>query len=116
MRFQDARGQIDLLVANVTLRRRLHAEGPLPPLALLSSSEAGPLGLASRFQELLSAEFLHQALSQAGLKSNNSVYSPFERLRHDVPSICRRTIRLGAFCRVAEDSASRAAGRHFGRW
>jgi len=34
------------------------------------------LGLASRFQQLLSAEFLHQALSQAGVKSNNSVYSP----------------------------------------
>jgi len=34
------------------------------------------LGLASRFQQLLSAEFLHQALSQVGVKSNNSVYSP----------------------------------------
>jgi putative transposase len=34
------------------------------------------LGLASRFQQLLSAEFLDQALTQAGVKSNNSVYSP----------------------------------------
>jgi len=34
------------------------------------------LGLASRFQQLLSAEFLDQALAQAGVKSNNSVYSP----------------------------------------
>ena len=34
------------------------------------------MGLASRFQQLLSAEFLAQALSEAGVKSNNSVYSP----------------------------------------
>jgi hypothetical protein len=34
------------------------------------------LGLSSRFQQLLSAEFLDQALTDAGVKSNNSVYSP----------------------------------------
>ena len=34
------------------------------------------MGLSSRFQQLLSAEFLDQALAQAGVKSNNSVYSP----------------------------------------
>jgi putative transposase len=34
------------------------------------------LWLASRFQQLLPAEFLHQALTEAGVKSNNSVYSP----------------------------------------
>ena len=34
------------------------------------------MGLASRFQQLLSAEFLDQALSEAGVKSNNSIYSP----------------------------------------
>lgn len=34
------------------------------------------MGLASRFQQLLSADFLDQALSEAGVKFNNSVYSP----------------------------------------
>jgi hypothetical protein len=34
------------------------------------------LGLASRFQQLLPAEFLDQALTQASVKVNNSVYSP----------------------------------------
>jgi hypothetical protein len=34
------------------------------------------LGLASRFQQLLPAEFIDQALAEAGVNSNNSVYSP----------------------------------------
>ncbi|HEY1495530.1 MAG TPA: IS4 family transposase [Candidatus Solibacter sp.] len=34
------------------------------------------MGLPSHFQQLLPAEFLHQALAQANVKSNNSVYSP----------------------------------------
>jgi hypothetical protein len=34
------------------------------------------LGLPSRFQELLPAEFLDQAQTEAGVKRNNSVYSP----------------------------------------
>jgi DDE family transposase len=34
------------------------------------------VGLASRFQQLLPAEFLDEVLSEAGVKCNNSVYSP----------------------------------------
>jgi putative transposase len=34
------------------------------------------LGLSAWFQQLLPAEFLQKALTQAGVKSNNSVYSP----------------------------------------